>query len=163
MRGQWGSFALHVLQEPRLRGQPTSQPFEAALPEGTWAQEGFSVTVKCPTSGVVHVTLARSLLAQTSHKSPSISKGVREYNDTIFLEEKEQEIFGKACHMAAWSKCENELRESASHGAWHIEGTPQTVVGSWSLRERQRWNSFHVQSLAQWLKGIPLTDWTVIN
>lgn len=82
------------------------------------------MTIKCPAPEVAQVTLAQSFLAKTSHKAPSIS------NDTMFLEEKEQEIFGKTCHGVSQSKYEKELRESTYHCAWHIEGMPQTVTGS---------------------------------
>lgn len=85
--------------------------------------------VLCPRSGG-HVTPAQLvLLTKTSHKAPSISKRIRECNDAMFLEEKEQEIFEKTCHGVLQSKCENELKDSAYHSAWHIEGTPQTVIG----------------------------------
>lgn len=49
----------------------------------------------------------------------------------MFLEEKEQEMFGKTYHGVSQSKRENELRESACHSAWHFEGTLQT---DWVLR-----------------------------
>lgn len=78
------------------------------------------MTIKCPAPEMEQVTLARSFLAKTSHKAPSIS------NNTMFLEEKEQEIFGKTCHGVSQSKYENKLRESAYHSAWHIGGIPQT-------------------------------------
>lgn len=84
--------------------------------------------VLCPRSGG-HVPPVQRLLTKTSHKAPSISKRIRECNDAMSLEEKEQEIFEKTCHGVLQSKCENELKDSAYHSAWHIEGTPQTVIG----------------------------------
>lgn len=124
IRGTSGGFVLHIILETKLTGQPPSQTFLVAVPQGTWAQEGLSMTIKCPAPEMEQVTLARSFLAKTSHKAPSIS------NNTMFLEEKEQEIFGKTCHGVSQSKYENKLRESAYHSAWHIGGIPQTVIGS---------------------------------